>query len=642
MGIHGLKARMIFSIGSVVVLGLGLMIAVIVHRVTAAASAQGIEQAHAIAEGEAAEVEAFFNRGLESARMLALNYTGLQQSGTAIDREAASLVLRTVLENNPEYFAIWTCWEPNAFDQRDSDFAGKANHDATGRFIPYWFRKNGGIAVEPLKNYQEGEPHSDFYQLARKSGREVIREPYHYDAGGKKVLMTSLVVPIVVDGKIVGATGVDIDLNAISGRQSTRKIMDTGYAATFSNRGLYVSHPKAERLGEPGQKFDPWLESKLPDVAAGRAFDLNTFSQTLNDTVFRIAWPVKIGRTETPWSVIVSIQEGRVLAMARSLRNTALLIGGLTLAAVLAVVFVVASRISNPILEMARELQTGANQATSSSGEISTASQALAAASSEQAASLEETSSSLEELASMTTRNTESARHARQLADTARQSAETGTEQMRGMVEAMSSIKGSSDNVAKIIKTIDEIAFQTNILALNAAVEAARAGEAGAGFAVVAEEVRALAQRSATAARETTDQIGDALQRTKHGVEICGQVAGSFDDILGKTRSLNSLVAEIATASEEQTTGIGQINQAIGQIDKTTQSTAAQSEETAAAAQEMSAQAVQLQSIAGHLFELVEGRAKLTALTDTPPAAPKEAPSPTRKRLHTPQPASVA
>ncbi len=641
MGIHGLKARMVFAIGSVVVLGLGLMIAVIVHRVTAAASAQGLEQAHALAAAEAAEVEAFLDRSLESARMLSLNYAGMHQAGTAVDREAASLVLRTVLENHPEYFGVWTCWEPDAFDQRDSDFVGKANHDATGRFIPYWFRKNGGIAIEPLKDYQEGAPNSDFYQIARKSGREVIMEPYQYEAGGKKVLMTSLVVPIMIDGKFVGVAGIDIDLAAISARQSGRKIMETGYAATFSNRGLYVAHPKTERLGEPGQKFDPWLESKLSDVAAGRVFELNTFSHTLNDTVFRIAAPVHIGRTGTPWSVIVSIQENRVLATARSLRNMALAIGGLTLAAVLAVVFFVASRISKPILNMARELQTGANQATATSGEISTASQALAAASSEQAASLEETSSSLEELASMTTRNTESARTARQLAETARQSAETGTQQMRGMVEAMNSIKGSSDNVAKIIKTIDEIAFQTNILALNAAVEAARAGEAGAGFAVVAEEVRALAQRSATAARETTDQIGDALQRTKHGVDICGQVAGSFDEILGKTRSLNSLVAEIATASEEQTTGIGQINQAISQIDKTTQSTAAQSEETAAAAQEMSAQAVQLQAIAGQLFQLVEGRAQSTGLQDTPPSA-SSAPTSARKRTAAPQPVSVA
>jgi methyl-accepting chemotaxis protein len=612
---------MSLAIGSVVVLGLGLMIGVSTYRTTVAAGEQGIAEAQAIARQEAAASEAFFNHAMETARTLAVTYAGLQSGSTALERETASLLLRNILEKNPEYFGVWTCWEPNAFDQRDADFAAKPNHDASGRFIPYWFRKDGGIAVEPLKDYQEGAPHSDFYQIARKSGREVVMEPYAYEAGGKKILMTSLVVPIVVDEKVVGVTGIDLDLSVLAARQSAKKFMETGYAATFSHGGLYVAHPDAKRLGQPGPKFDPWLQDELGALAAGREFRVNTFSHTLQDTVFRIAAPVRIGNTGTPWAVILSIQEGRVLATARALRTMSLIIGGVTLAAVLAVVLLVASRIARPVLDMARDLQAGADQATASSGEISSSSQALASASSEQAASLEETSSSLEELASMTKRNAENARNARQLADTTRGAAETGGRQMEGMVEAMTSIKSSSDNVAKIIKSIDEIAFQTNILALNAAVEAARAGEAGAGFAVVAEEVRALAQRSATAARETSDQISEALTRANHGVEICGQVAGSFTDILTKTRSLNSLVAEIASASEEQTTGIGQINQAISQIDKTTQSTAAQSEETAAAAQEMSAQAVQLQGIAGRLHQLVEGRAQDTTPAVAVPAA---------------------
>jgi len=641
MKFHGLKARMSLAIGSVVILGLGLMIGVSTYRTTAAAGAQGIAEAQAIARKEAADSEAFFNHALETARTLATAYAGLQSGSTALDRETASLLLRTILERNPDYFGAWTCWEPDAFDRRDADFANQPEHDASGRFIPYWFRKDGGIAVEPLKDYQEGAPNSGFYQLARQRGREVIMEPYAYEAGGRKILMTSLVVPIVVEGKFVGVTGIDLDLGALAARQSAKKFMETGYAATFSHTGLYVAHPDAKRLGQPGPKFDAWLQDHLAELAGGREFRANTHSRTLQDTVFRIAAPVHIGNTGTPWSVILSIQEGRVLATARALRTTSLIIGGATLAAVLVVVLLVASRIARPVLDMARDLQAGADQATASSAEISTSSQALAAASSEQAASLEETSSSLEELASMTKRNTENARNARALADTTGTAAETGGRQMEGMVEAMNSIKCSIDNVANISKSIDEIAFQTNILALNAAVEAARAGEAGAGFAVVAEEVRALAQRSATAARETSNQISEALSRANHGVEICGQVAGSFNDILGKTRNLNSLVAEIATASEEQTTGIGQINQAIGQIDRTTQSTAAQSEETAAAAQEMSAQAVQLQAIAGRLYQLVEGRAREISPGEAVPSLPPPKPAPGKAARPTRQSAGV-
>jgi methyl-accepting chemotaxis protein len=178
---------------------------------------------------------------------------------------------------------------------------------------------------------------------------------------------------------------------------------------------------------------------------------------------------------------------------------------------------------------------------------------------------------------------------------------------MRGMIDAMNSIKSSSDNVAKIVKTIDEIAFQTNLLALNAAVEAARAGEAGAGFAVVADEVRSLAQRATVAARETSQQIGEAIQRADVGVDSCTKVATSFDDIHGKIAQLTSLAAEIATASEQQTQGIGQINIAMAQMDKTTQSNASQSEEAASAAQELGAQARRLDEVAANLLKLVEG-----------------------------------
>jgi methyl-accepting chemotaxis protein len=163
----------------------------------------------------------------------------------------------------------------------------------------------------------------------------------------------------------------------------------------------------------------------------------------------------------------------------------------------------------------------------------------------------------------------------------------------------MEAIKVSSDDIAKIIKTIDEIAFQTNILALNAAVEAARAGEAGMGFAVVADEVRNLAQRSAQAAKETAGKIEGAITKTGQGVEISSKVAQTLNEIVTKARQVDELVAEVASASREQTEGITQINTAVGQMDKVTQSNAANAEESAAAAEELNAQAeVMKQSVA--------------------------------------------
>jgi methyl-accepting chemotaxis protein len=176
---------------------------------------------------------------------------------------------------------------------------------------------------------------------------------------------------------------------------------------------------------------------------------------------------------------------------------------------------------------------------------------------------------------------------------------------MEKMQSAMQAIRQSSHDISKILKTIDEIAFQTNILALNAAVEAARAGEAGAGFAVVADEVRTLAQRCAVAAKETADKITEASARSEQGVELSTQVGTCLTQILEKARQVDALVAQVATASTEQSRGIDQINQAIGQLDKVTQSNAANAEETASASEELSAQSQELRSAASDLAALV-------------------------------------
>jgi methyl-accepting chemotaxis protein len=267
--------------------------------------------------------------------------------------------------------------------------------------------------------------------------------------------------------------------------------------------------------------------------------------------------------------------------------------------------FYIIRSINKALGEISTHLTDGAAQTTASSTEVSTTSQSLAEGASEQAASLEETSASLEEITSMTKRNAESATQAKTLASETRAAAEEGSANMGTMKQAMDAIKDSSTNIAKIVKTIDEIAFQTNILALNAAVEAARAGEAGAGFAVVAEEVRSLAQRSATAAKETATLIEESVTRSGHGVEISGKVAQSFVAIVEKARSVDSLVGEIATASNEQSQGIGQVTTAVSQMDKVTQQNAASAEQSAAAAEELNAQSHLLHETVRQLETLV-------------------------------------
>ena len=284
--------------------------------------------------------------------------------------------------------------------------------------------------------------------------------------------------------------------------------------------------------------------------------------------------------------------------------------------------------ISNRLNQTNTALSTSTDVIKSSAALVASSSQSLADGSSSQAASIEETSASLEELSSMTKRNADSAQQAKQAAGQARSSADTGSERMRAMQTAMQAITTSSADISKILKTIDEISFQTNILALNAAVEAARAGEAGAGFAVVADEVRALAQRSAVAARETAAKIDDSVAKSQQGAQISTEVAKSFEIIQQQVLQLDQLVGEIATASSEQSQGIGQVTIAVAQMDRITQSNAASAEETSAASQDLNAQASVLSEAVYSLQELVGSKggsdsASTTELVETArPAVP--------------------
>lgn len=278
----------------------------------------------------------------------------------------------------------------------------------------------------------------------------------------------------------------------------------------------------------------------------------------------------------------------------------------------LALAYFMGRSIGRPIDRIVQGLNDGAQQVASASNQVSNSSQALAEGASEQAASIEETSSSLEEMSSITKQNATSAREAnRVMKEEASTNFKSIEERMDQMQTALAAAVAAGDETAKIIKNIDEIAFQTNLLALNAAVEAARAGEAGAGFAIVADEVRNLALRAAEAAKSTATLITESNDRIQEASNLNGQVVEVIGENGQITKKVAQLVDEVAQASKEQAQGIEQINMAAAEMDKVIQQNTASAEESASASEELNAQAEQMKAIVHDLVTVIKGTAAL-------------------------------
>jgi methyl-accepting chemotaxis protein len=297
-------------------------------------------------------------------------------------------------------------------------------------------------------------------------------------------------------------------------------------------------------------------------------------------------------------------QRSKAASIHRAGVWSALIFLGLTATAG-TVLLVVVRQSSRVLRTSAAELSRASEQVASAAGQISSSSQSLAQGASEQAASLEETSASTEEIATMTRKNAEDARSAAGLMNEASRVVEEANATLEQMQRSMDEINASGESISRIIKVIDEIAFQTNILALNAAVEAARAGDAGMGFAVVADEVRNLAQRSAQAAKDTESMIRESISKSSEGRLKLDHVSRAIRSITDKSLAVKCLIDGLSVSSGEQSRGVEQISQAVTQVERVTQTAAASAEQAAAAGQELNTQSVALNSLVGNLEALV-------------------------------------
>ncbi|WP_375773530.1 methyl-accepting chemotaxis protein [Archangium gephyra] len=618
-----LATKLLIALCSIISIALGLLVLVVSRQSSRVAEEQANQLVTQMAERYARTVNSELDAAFIPVRTLAQALAAQKVAGSA-DRRLADAALKQAIEANPKLLGIWTTWEPNAFDGLDAKYVNTPGTDATGRYISNWSRGSGRVELEPNVDYEE-EGTGDYYLLARKTRRETIVNPYLYPVGGKPTLITSVTVPILLDGRFVGTVGADISLEQIQKQVSEITPFETGYALLVSNNGAFVAHPSEERRAKQldGSPAESLVKTAL---ANHTALSGQVPSEVLGARAIEVVVPIRIGETVTPWALAVFAPLDKVLAPARELSQFTLLLGALALLVLSGAVLLVIRRITKPLemissaamriangdltgrldhhsedevgvlanafrsmrdrlAQVISEVRDGAAALSAAASQLSETSQSLSSRASEQAATFEEMTSSLKSMSTSILQNADSSRRVETLAAKGAADAEKSSRAVTETVQAMKQITSR-------ISVIEEIAYQTNLLALNAAIEAARAGDHGKGFAVVASQVRKLAEGSQTAAKQISTVASDSVKIAEQSGQLLQALVPSID-------TTSHLVKGVAATSSEQSSGVGEINRAMLGLNDATQQNAAAAEELSSTAEEMAAQAESLLQLVG-------------------------------------------
>ncbi|WP_433706008.1 methyl-accepting chemotaxis protein [Paraburkholderia sacchari] len=632
-----MRAKTLLVVSAVVTSGFAACISVISTRSGEEQRAQAIQYTEQLARTSSRTIGDQIDGTLETVANVSLALVAMKTHNVA-DRKAADELLKSVLATHTSYLGIGTVWEPNAFDGKDADFANTPETDKSGRYLTYWNRASGNIAVEACTDYDAPGLDGEYYQKPRNTGRISVTEPHSAMSGGKQIMLTTLSSPIVYGGRFLGIVVVDLALSELQEAIGNIRPYATGYATLISAQGKYIAS------GQSNQDTKELPSDILANIAATQANGAPVV-YTLDDAdvgrAIRVVVPVSILRAGQAWYFAITVPESKVMAAVHDTQLVAAAIGVLSVAVVSSILLFclnklvlrplggepsdaaeLAGRVADGDLverpvrryathtsvmgkllsmqgrlkEVASNVRRNADSVAAASSEIAQGSLELSSRTEQQAAALQQTSAAMEQLTTTVRANADNAREASSLALSATLVARQGGVLVNDVVSTMEEINTGSKKVSDIIAVIEGIAFQTNILALNAAVEAARAGEQGKGFAVVAGEVRNLAQRAAASAKDVKELVQASVGAVDKGHTLVNRAGETVTAVVVEIEKVSALVKEIAEASDEQSQGLEQIVSAVGEMDDATQRNAALVEESTAAAEALKNQAAVLLS----------------------------------------------